>query len=331
MELNAIQKQPLIKNDRFSSQERVWRGVFFISLAVASLIFLISRLFVLQIVKGSYYETVSDENRIRAEVLKAYRGVIKDREGRILAQNSPSFNIKINKNVSNYSEIIKKLSIFIDTSSPVSVGEFTIFGNVNRDTAIKIEAGFFGSFAVAVETAPQRDYLYPEELAHLLGYVSFISSEADDRVGVIGVEKFYDIYLRGSHGSLLYEYDAKGSILREIARKEPVNGKDLTISIDLDLQLKSYEALKKAVEETGATGGVVVAQNPKNGEILALVSLPSFNPNLFSRGISSADYNKIVSDPLHPMFNRALLGQYPPGSVFKIVTASAVLEEGVVT
>jgi len=342
MELDSLKRQPLIKDDTFSLRYRVWREVFFVAITVISLLFVISRLFLLQIVKGPYYKTVSDENRIRAVAIKAYRGVIKDRDGRVLVQNSPSFNVKVSKDAPDLPGVLKKLSLFIDTSNPLEIEDFLIFSGVDRDTGIKIESGFSDDSSIEVVADPQRDYLYPYEFAHLLGYVSFITPEefeerknlgyiATDRVGVLGVEKLYDNILRGEHGSSLYEYDASGDILREIAKKDPVSGTDLLLSVNLDLQLKSYAALKKAVEDTGATGGVVIAQQPQTGEILAFVNYPSFDPNLFSKGISDLDYNKIISDPLKPLFNRALAGQYPPGSVFKIVTASAVLSENIVT
>ncbi|PJE51906.1 hypothetical protein COV27_01125, partial [candidate division WWE3 bacterium CG10_big_fil_rev_8_21_14_0_10_39_14] len=323
MELTAVEKTPLIRNDSLYYKDKSWQRALFLVFAVISFVFIVSRLFVLQVVKGSYYKAVSDENRIRVEVVKAYRGVIKDRNGHILAQNAPSFNVKLRKDSSNFSSALNKLADFINTENFLDAGEFLVFDNVNRDIAIKIESNFSGK-DVLVEASSQREYLYPNEFAHLLGYIN------TDKVGMFGIERTYDTFLRGSHGSILYEYSANGEVLREIAKREPVNGGDLTLTIDSDLQITAYYALKKAIDRTGAIGGAIIAQNPKNGEILALVSIPSFDPNLFSKGISSAEYDKIVSNPASPLFNRVLMGQYPPGSVFKIVTASAVLAEKIV-
>lgn len=323
MELTAVEKTPLIRNDSLYYKDKSWQRALFLVFAVISFVFIVSRLFVLQVVKGSYYKAVSDENRIRVEVVKAYRGVIKDRNGHILAQNAPSFNVKLRKDSSNFSSALNKLADFINTENFLDAGEFLVFDNVNRDIAIKIESNFSGK-DVLVEASSQREYLYPNEFAHLLGYIN------TDKVGMFGIERTYDTFLRGSHGSILYEYSANGEVLREIAKREPVNGGDLTLTIDSDLQITAYSALKKAIDRTGAIGGAIIAQNPKNGEILALVSIPSFDPNLFSKGISSAEYDKIVSNPASPLFNRVLMGQYPPGSVFKIVTASAVLAEKIV-
>ncbi|MFH1566165.1 MAG: penicillin-binding transpeptidase domain-containing protein [bacterium] len=341
MELHAIEKPPLIKNETFSEHLFKWRNVFFLSLIIASFIFILSRLFLLQVVKGQYYKIVSDENRIRTQVLKAYRGVIKDRKGNILVQNSPAFNVKVNKEAIGFNSLIDKLSSFIDVSSLKDFEDFVIFENIDRDTAIKVETAFLRFSDVLVEVAPQREYLYPEEFAHILGYVSFISPEEleekkelgyvnTDKTGVLGIEKVYDELLHGKHGNILSEYDSLGKVLREIARTNPINGEDLILSVDKDLQLLAYSALKKAIEETGAFGGALVAQEPKTGEVLALVSLPSFNPNLFSEGISENDYSIIANDPQTPLFNRVLMGNYPPGSVFKIVVASALLSENIV-
>jgi len=343
-ELDAVQREPLIKNEDFSEQNRTWRLVFLSAVCLVSLVFIISRLFILQVVKGPFYKVVSDENRIRASVIRAYRGVIKDRNGRILAQNFPSFSIKVYKKSESFAAILKKLSLYIiDTSSPKDAGDFVVFTNVDRDTSLKVEPAFFDFKDIIVEADPQRRYLYPHEFAHILGYVSSISEEDleqkkylgytnTDKVGVSGIEKFYDTLLHGKHGSALYEYDAHGNVLREVSKINPVDGKDLILSLDLDLQRKSYESLKKAVEGGASTGGVVIAQDPKTSQILALVSFPSFDPNLFSgESGSRKDYESLVSDIRLPLFNRALLGQYPPGSIFKVVTASALLEEGVVT
>lgn len=157
------------------------------------------------------------------------------------------------------------------------------------------------------KTELMRDYLYGPILAHVLGYVDV------DFVGKSGLEKEYDEALRGVDGGELVEVDTEGKKIRLLGKKEPVPGENLYLTIDLDLQKKAYEAL-------GNKKGAIVASDPRTGEILALVSKPSFNPNEISEGI--------LNDPNQPLFNRAASGVYPPGSIFKIVTATAGLESG---
>lgn len=179
---------------------------------------------------------------------------------------------------------------------------------------------------ILVRNRPEgREYIYGEALAHVLGYLGETSSEeledyykAGDIVGKMGVEKGNDKVLRGIDGGVLVETGSQGEVIREIKEQEPKEGKSLTLTLDLGLQKKAFQELK-------ARKGVIIASNPKNGQILALLSSPSFDPNIFI--LQTKDIDKVLNDSSQPMFNRAIAGLYPPGSIFKIVTAIAGLEE----
>lgn len=184
---------------------------------------------------------------------------------------------------------------------------------------------------VLVRNTPQgREYLFPEALAHVLGYIGKVDEQEiknsllgqDDLVGKTGIEKEYDADLRGKDGRVLVETDSQGKVVREIKKEEPEAGKDLDLAIDFELQNKAYSLLNNRK-------GVIIASDPKTGEILSLVSSPSFDPNLLT--LNQPGINKILNDTNEPMFNRAIAGLYPPGSTFKIITALAALEAKKIT
>ncbi|KKQ53958.1 MAG: Peptidoglycan glycosyltransferase [Parcubacteria group bacterium GW2011_GWA2_38_13] len=188
----------------------------------------------------------------------------------------------------------------------------------------------------------QREYLIPKSisLSHILGYLGKINNEdikknnnydGTDSVGKIGLEYEYESFLMGSKGREQIEVDAIGKEIKKIADIQPIAGNNLILTIDSDIQSKLEELLSKALEKTKKTKGVAIAMDPMNGEILALVSLPGFDNNIFSKGISQEELQKILSDESRPLYNRSIYGLYPSGSTIKPVIAAAALQEGVIT
>ena len=223
--------------------------------------------------------------------------------------------------------------------TPVNIAD-----NIDRQAAFIIEEEHLKLPGVIVEAKPLRQYLDGPLTAHILGYVGRIPSERiqdyiadeqkgyapDDLVGLTGVELMMEDALRGIKGQKHIEVDAYEREVAVIASSPPVPGHNVILTIDLELQRVAEEALREGMRQAGSLAGVVAAMDPRSGEILAMVSLPAYDNNLFSGGISYDDYVKLSSDKSHPLLNRAISGQYPPGSSFKIVTASAALQEHVI-
>jgi penicillin-binding protein 2 len=284
------------------------RTYIFYGLLAVAFLFLLARLFELQIIFGAKNRGLAEGNRIKKEILPAPRGIIYDFQGQELVRNIPVYRKKI------------------------QTSEFVL---ISREEALKMESrGETDDLKVNIG----REYLYGEALAHLLGYLGEANREEvekgqfklGDLVGRGGIEEEYDDYLRGQEGGEIYEVDAHGEKIREIGRVEPLPGNNLYLTIDAELSQIAYESLE------GKPGAVVIT-NPQNGEILALVSSPSFNPNLMNQAkdLDSQQFQtqqeklqELLNDPQKPFFNRAISGIYPPGSTFKIVTAAAGLEEG---
>lgn len=195
---------------------------------------------------------------------------------------------------------------------------------------------------VVIEVTPIRDYILKQEGAHTFGYVSEINDtelekmkdqgyKSGDIIGKFGLEKVYDKELRGENGGQQVEVDVSGKPVQILGRKEPVPGDDLELTIDIKLQQAAEKAVDEQLTQIGAHAAAAVVMNPQTGEILAMVSRPAFDPNLFAHGISTKDWNQLNNNPYHPMDNKTITGEYPPGSTFKIVTGTAALTEGVVT
>lgn len=280
--------------------ERV-RIFWFALIAIFLALFL--RLFWLQVVQGSRNWILSEENRILARRIQAPRGVIMDRNGEILVQNIPVYKVK---------------SEACSDESNLSDLDCQEFIEISREEALRLEAS--GSQG-EILTLVGRRYVYGPEIAHLLGYVGEVSREElkrrpdyslGDLIGKLGVEFYYDELLHGRDGAELVEVDASSSVVREVAKKEPVSGRGLNLTIDARLQSRAYTLL-------GDRRGALVALDSRTGGVLTLVSKPSFDPNEVAVSLGRED---------QPFFCRATGGLYPPGSVFKVVTATAGLEEG---
>ncbi len=278
---------------------------------IVAISIVIFRLFFVQVVQGSYYRTLSDTNRIKTIVIHAPRGVIFDRNGKPLVFNVPGFR-------------------------QVTDGKTKLIG---QDEAIDLIAK--GEKNLEIDSLR----LYPEKdsMAHVLGYLGQVSEyelgtskyagyKSGDVVGKNGIEREYESFLKGMDGKQLAEIDSQGQVVRKLGETDPIPGRNITLTIDRDLQKRAYNAMSKAKR------GAVIATTP-DGQVLALVSKPSFDPNLFTQGkdykVSGASTYKNVTEVLmdsttQPFLNRAISGLYPPGSTFKLITAAAGLEDNTI-
>lgn len=214
---------------------------------------------------------------------------------------------------------------------------------VDRDIAFLIQEEHLSLPGVQVMVDPLREYISSTLFSHIIGYVGPVPSEkveeyeargydpVRDRVGLTGLELTFEPYLRGKKGYKLVEVDVAGREIRTIGREQPpLPGYNLYLTLDVDLQAAVKAALEEGLEKAGSRSGVAIVMDPRNGQILAMVSLPTYDNNLFAKGISTEDYRRLQEDPYRPLVNHAITGQYPPGSTFKIVPAVAALEEGLI-
>ena len=309
---------------------------------------LVARLFYLQVVKGDEFVRKAEHNRIRVLRLEPPRGKILDRDGRILAGVAPSFSISlIRKDVPDFEALIQELvKLLGEDESKIRARLYkgrslplyrpvVVARDVDWTTVARVEARRWKLPGIVVEVSPKREYPHGTVAPHLLGYLGEINrkelasgrypgARPGDLVGKFGAENEFGRYLRGKTGRRILEVDATGRLVRVLREIPPVSGDDLFLTLELPLQKAAEEAMEGKV-------GAIVALEPSTGRVLASVSTPGFDPEAFVRGLSTQEW-KALNDPItHPMTNRAIQGQYPPGSVFKIVTAAAALEEGIVT
>ncbi len=337
----------MVENDEFGGRLKVlgWLSVLVIAV-------LIGRAGYLQIYEGDYYARLAEGNRIRIIPTMAPRGTFFDRNGELLVQNRPGFAVslmpvmtKIDPVViARLSELLKVPVEEIDKKIEAHTGfdPIRIKADVTPDIVTIIEEQKNNYPGVIIEVQPIRDYMNKEEAAHTYGYVSEINDmelekkkdegyKSGDIIGKFGLEKVYDKELRGENGGQQVEVDVTGKPVQIIGNKPPTPGDDLYLTIDKNLQTAAEKAVDEQLKQIHANAAAVVAMNPQTGEILAMVSRPAFDPNLFAHGISSKDWNKLNNNPYHPMDNKAITGEYPPGSTFKIITGTAALTEGVVS
>ncbi len=320
---------------------------------------IVARLWFLQIYKGDILRKFSLENRLRKEIVKAPRGIVFSRNNQQLIHNTPRFDAVVTPQyLINKKETLRKLSqilkvsykrvlkIIQKNSSQARYLPITIKKNLSRQEVAIIETENAKLPGVAVSSVISRDYNYKEIGAHLLGYISEINKrqlpklkgqqkfdyKLGDFIGQAGLEEQEDINLRGKDGYHFVEVDAKGRIrshmpsddvFHGIKNQPPIPGSNIRLTIDKDLQLSAYEALK------GKVGGAV-AVDVNTGEILAMVSRPSFDPSQFSRGISNEYWSSLVENDKNPLRDRTIQEHYAPGSTFKTITSIAALEEGIV-
>lgn len=330
---------------------------FFYIILSAIFVVLAGRLLVLQIITTDENKALAEGNRIRETDIRAPRGVIYDAKHQIIAKNTANTEVTITpvelpKKPEQRDEVYRTLADVLKKpaqdikAAAESKGqrygqEILIADKLDRDTSILLRIRAGDLRGVRIQENPQRQYQNPEQFAHLLGYTGRVSEDdlklhpefqSSDYVGKTGLEQVYEKNLRGQPGKQRSEVNASGQAIKELQSTDPVSGKSLVLSVDPDLQNTMYKAVENGIKSSkrSATGGSAIALNPKNGEVLGMVSVPSFDNNLFVNGIKPDDYKELSEDNRKPLFNRPISGEYPPGSTFKIVTATGGLAEGVI-
>lgn len=312
------------------------------------LIFFISilRLSHLQIFKGEYYSKLSEQNRLRIIKIPAPRGIIYDRNGIPLVENMPSFSVSLSpeyaesvdlnalSNILNIpkEELEKKIQKKTESQFiPIRIKEDLSFKEIALLEARKTDIP-----GLIIDIEMKRHYIYDKATSHIIGYLGKITESQIKnnpslqdlpsyfKVGQTGLEYQYDDLLRGKPGEKIVEIDAIGRELRLIKETPPIKGSDIYLTIDAFLQESAYKALENQ-------NGAFVAIKPETGEILAMISTPSFDSNMFVEGVPAKYWAELINNPRNPLLNKATQGLYPPGSTFKIITALAGLEEGLIS
>jgi penicillin-binding protein 2 len=343
-----------------SSQNLRARLRFVQALVILMLGVLTVRLYVLQVVRGERYAEIAENQRRRRLPIPAPRGVIFDREGRVIVDSRPIYNVILSREDlmrgKDMYALVEPLSAGLGIEKEILKERFDLVKSMPAFESLQVkqdatpgdiawvEAHTLEYPELRVEQQPQRRYPANGSLAHVLGYVGEISPEQlskqvskdkglkpGDIIGLSGLEQIYDDYLRGKDGYREVVVDSRGRIQAEIEIVPPTPGRDLVSTIDLDIQTAAEEQLRDS-----ATGrGVIIAMDPNNGEVLALASYPTFDPNLFSQRITTkegrAEYKALLDDPETPLLNRAVQSRYPPGSTWKIPMAVAGLQQKAIT
>ncbi|MCL5784726.1 MAG: penicillin-binding protein 2 [Patescibacteria group bacterium] len=300
---------PNYQSEVFFTPVSSWRLVILASIFLLTFFGLFLRIFHLQIVYGQDNRERADSNRIQVKIVHAPRGVIYDRNGKVLAENNPGFRLE---------------------------GDF-----VDRDTALMLEAKNDPKYS-ELEVDTIRSYPFSQSAAHILGYVGQISPEElkmpefsgyriGDRIGRAGIEQVYELVLRGRDGAEIIEIDAQGKKLRLLRKIDPIPGENVYLSIDADLQKWAFTALEEGVKKADSCCGAMVAEDPQSGDVLALASYPSFDNNAFTDPKRGEEISAYFNNENSPLLNRVIAGTYPPGSTFKIASALAGLSSGKIT
>lgn len=320
-------------------------GVMFFILA--AFVLLVVRLFYLQGIEGKDLKRMSVNNSIRLQSLAPPRGLIFDRQGVLLVDNRPSFDLSIiPKDARPIERTIQRLARYLEVPSSElgakiahrrgisSFRPVNLKSDIGRNALAAVEAHKLELPGVHINVRPQRDYLHQASAAHLIGYLSEISPRelkrlkksgyrSGDLIGKFGIEKVYEQFLRGTRGGRQVEVNVTGQVVRILKTVQPQQGNSVYLSIDHRLQAEAEKLLM-------GRAGAIVAMDPGSGHVLALVSSPSFDQNAFVNGMSHTEWDALVSNPQRPMENKAIHGEYPPASAYKVITAMAGLEEGIV-
>lgn len=332
-----------------------WRLILLRLLIVLCFTILLGQLWRLQIVEGHGFRQLADINRYRVSHVPAPRGVIYDRNHRIVAANTPSFQVSIVPDAlpkDNPARVYRELSALIGMEVPKIAekvdkrqgDDYTpvvIKSDVERDVVLRVEERHLRMPGVIVAPESSRLYPYGPLMSHILGYMLPISGEEysklqhekelgyrpQDKIGAMGIEYSYERELRGRPGKKLYEVDATERPLNDLSINSPDPGHNLTLGIDVDLQKDVERILMEGMGKS--TSAVAIVMDPRSGQILAMVSVPSYDNNLFSVKVRPNELEALLNDPRKPMFNYAIAGNFAPGSTYKLVTAAGALQENV--
>jgi penicillin-binding protein 2 len=342
-----------------TSQNLRARLRFIQALAVLMLGVLCVRLYVLQVVRGERYAEIAENQRRRRLTIPAPRGLILDRNGQVLVDSRPTYNVILSREDvrgKDFNSLIEPLSEGLGVDKDILRDYFELVKTMPAFESIQVkqdatpgdiawvESHNFEFPELRVEKQPQRRYPENGSLSHVLGYVGEIGPDQlkqqaskdkglkpGDIIGLSGLEQTYDDYLRGKDGYREVVVDSRGRIQDEIETVAPIPGRDLVTTIDLDLQ----QAAEYQLANSATKRGVLIAMDPNNGEVFVLASYPTFDPNLFSQRIKTkggrAEYMALLNDPETPLLNRAIQSRYPPGSTWKIPMAVAGLKQGAIT
>ncbi|PJA47748.1 penicillin-binding protein 2 [Candidatus Uhrbacteria bacterium CG_4_9_14_3_um_filter_36_7] len=344
--------------NQIEANKRPKRFFFLIFIVSAFFALFISRTIYFQIIAGETYHLQAENNRFKTIFIEPTRGIIIDRNGKPLAENAPLFTLTMTASELPlqaldqehlFEEVVDLLhmqrtefdllrqSFFGDVSEPLIVAK-----DIPYETALFFytQQDLYPGFSV--EISSKRKYLSSSpSLSHILGYVNALSKEEyaqkkqegylpNDKIGKVGLEQSMETFLRGSLGQRQIEVDALGQEKMIIEEKEPISGSRIQLNLDSDLQAFIEQSLILTLQTQKKTKASVVALDPKNGDVLALVSLPTYDSNLFATGIESTTFKQLITDPDQPLFFRAISGMYPSGSLFKPFVATAALAEGLI-
>ncbi|MBI4128829.1 MAG: penicillin-binding protein 2 [Parcubacteria group bacterium] len=323
-----------------------------VGLAMLSLLLVAAKL---QIGDGAQYAAVAERNRIRVLSTRAPRGVLYDRFLRPLVKNVPRFDImvlpiELPRNSQERERILSTLASTLDmpvrgiTDAIGARGEYSsepllLAPNIDRERALLLEARADDFSGIRVVSNTLRAYPKGEIFAHLIGFTGLVTSdilraspeyELTDEVGKSGIERAYEETVKGKNAIKHIERDSTGEILREGVVQEAIPGRSVVLGVDAELQERLFHALRQEMERRGAPAAAAVAMDPTTGSVRALVSLPSFDPNIFARGTPQDEIARLLSDPAQPLFDRVVSGTYPPGSTIKPFVAIAALGEHII-
>lgn len=333
--------------------------LFFICLLVVCFSIFFWRIFYLQVIKKEYFQGQAEKNTIRQEEILAPRGLIYDRNGNLLVENIPSFDLTVvpidlprNSQGKITEDFLRKLSEILDEPfenleekfkdlNLFSTQEKIIKEKIDREKILRLKIEISDLPGIKIRQTSRRNYLYGPILAHLLGYTAKPTKEDLEInkeispiqwIGKEGIEKRYENFLKGKNGKRDIEIDALARERKIIKTIDPQQGKDIFLTIDLGLQKKVFEIFENYQKRKGKKiKGAAVGLNPQNGEVLFLLSFPSFDNNLFSQGIEKESFSEIKNDPQKPLFNRVIAGLYPSGSIIKPLVGLAALEEKIIS
>ncbi len=310
--------------------------------------------FYFQFFQREVFKALAERNFLRISLLPAARGIIYDRNGRQLVFNTPSFNLllmpqDLPKNNKEKDGVIEKVAKLLEIDRK-EIDDLLADFDIKKSQQILVESNLEHDKVLAFKTEQNnlrgfyleenstRQYVEGEIFSHILGYLGKLSPEEakenpnyflTERIGKTGLEFFYEKILRGQPGQRVREVDALGKVKKESILSAPQDGKNLILSLDSDLQKNLFENLSKVVKK--GYGAAAVVLNPKTGGVLSMVSLPSFDNNIFSQGLPISQYQKIINDSAQPFINRATSGQYAPGSTVKPLVAAAALQEKIIS